>query len=267
MAEKYRLIREYPGSPKLGAIAKLKSCDFYELENSTYYFMTKDKVENYPEFWEKVIEKDYEILSFYEPFTNKILKKDSQLKNQFCVKDGGMPFYNLDKCLINGYKIHSIKRLSDGEVFTIGDKIKSIYEKSYRVIYSINDTTDDKIRIWVDDGCIFWYLENITKLKQPLFTTEDGVDIYKGDKFSTVSLDTMELSTIDGLVGEYATPVKGFKYFSTKEAAKEYIIMNKPCLSINDLEELNNIKKSFQSLGSLSITRNKLKELVKQKLK
>ena len=46
---KYILKKEYPGSPKLDSTVEIKNNGGYELENSTSYFMTKDKVENYPD--------------------------------------------------------------------------------------------------------------------------------------------------------------------------------------------------------------------------
>ena len=99
---KIKLIKTYPGSPKLGTI-------------NTYAPIFCD---DYPEFWEEVIEKDYKILSFKHKVSNHIWKNDSQLKDTFCIVDGKAPFTSLEE--INRYpkvyEIHSIKRLSDGEV-------------------------------------------------------------------------------------------------------------------------------------------------------
>ena len=60
--ESYKLIKEYPGSPKLGTIVEehktrkslfVSKCNF--AISHPYYF---------PEFCEEVLEKDYEIISF-----------------------------------------------------------------------------------------------------------------------------------------------------------------------------------------------------------
>ena len=108
---KYILKKEYPGSPKLGNIID-------NLEN--------DWIENYPEFWQPVVEKNYEILSV---ITNN---------NKFIEK-----VYNQDATIEPYWKIRSVKRLSDGEIFTIGDKVFSEY-----INYTIN-----KIGI-VNDKCM-----------------------------------------------------------------------------------------------------------------
>ena len=57
MSNRYRLIKEYPGSPKLGTIVYLETEDNYmtNMENDFKLF-PKKIVENYPEFWELVVE-------------------------------------------------------------------------------------------------------------------------------------------------------------------------------------------------------------------
>ena len=54
---KYKLIKEYPGSPKLGIIAEPN--DYRKMFNNRWvYDIGKDS-----EFWQLVEEKDYQILS------------------------------------------------------------------------------------------------------------------------------------------------------------------------------------------------------------
>ena len=83
-----------------------------------------------------------------------------------------------------------------------------------------------------------------------MFTTEDGVDIFEGDKYFELALNfkpsfreaIYEEITRPNIFYDYGISEKrkklndnGRYYFSTKEAAEEHIIMNKPCLSINDV--------------------------------
>ena len=216
---KYKLIKEYPGSPRLG---------------NTIDNLENDWIENYPEFWQEVVEKDYEILEVkgkYGAISSYIEELDNDLKDK---------------------TIFKIKRLSDGEIFTIGDKVFSEY-----INYTIN-----KIGI-VNDKCmvsalydtnnpngsrLHYNLNNLKKAKQPLFTTEDGVDIFEGDTFYYVKFTQYNMT-----VGKPFEIVKGNhptfkyepqyeKYFSTKEKAEEYILLNKPCLSYGDVQEYLKIK-------------------------
>lgn len=71
-----------------------------------------------------------------------------------------------------------------------------------------------------------------------LFTTEDGVDVFEGD---SVFLLTTERWLISRCAAP-RNPFKGnkiqFKYFSTEEAATDYINMNKPVLCVLDIHTI-----------------------------
>ena len=79
-------------------------------------FFHKEAIENYPEFWEEIKEKEYEILSFMDKNIIFNLSDKVYQPNADIDFDCGLKY-----CL-NNFKIHSIRRLSDGEVFTLGDR-------------------------------------------------------------------------------------------------------------------------------------------------
>lgn len=86
--------------------------------------------------------------------------------------------------------------------------------------------------------------------KEKLFCTEDGVNIYEGDKYWVARTDkygilsmrwTSDLTPC--VLDPHIIPIdrdlyakNGCLRFSSEEAAEEYILMNKPCLSINDIK-------------------------------
>ena len=103
-----------------------------------------------------------------------------------------------------------------------------------------------------------------TPVKEKLFTTNDGVDIYEGDKCTAVrNYEIIDLNfTVNKLHGkdEYC------KYFSTEQAASEYVFLNRPLLSFNDVI---NLSEWYSGLNTNEFRRFKLsdlKELSKQKL-
>ena len=135
--KKYKLIKTYPGSPKLSTeiietqINSLCPVNECYINRKTFMLIGYDSFEiknpeNYPEFWEKVVEKDYEILCIKHKkskcfYRNSIDLRNLNLYDIHSVKrlsDGKAPFTSLEE--INRYpkvyEIHSIKRLSDGEV-------------------------------------------------------------------------------------------------------------------------------------------------------
>jgi hypothetical protein len=224
---KIKLIKTYPGSPKLGTI-------------NTYAPIFCD---DYPEFWEEVIEKDYEILRIKHK-ENKCFYRDS-----------------IDLRNLNLYDIHSVKRLSDGKVFNIGDNATTAlnnygpitaFEIKSNVMYiRTNNSSNSTFSCDIKD----------LKVSKPLFTTEDGVNIFEGDSYHPVILYNLEYKgwfKAQKINKNKYTDAKSCIVFSTKKEAKQYILMNKPCLS---LEDVGNII-SFESYYFKEI-----KLLVKKKVK
>ena len=251
---KFKLIKEYPGSPELGV--------FYTKENFIGDFGNEPYFEEYPEFWQEVVEKDYEILSvvLYDNYNN--------IHDVFNGKVNG---YELDRILQEtSHHIHSVKRLSDSEIFMINDLIdfNDSYVKKHNEISKIKSFRIEKDSLYVDLETSYGISLNVIKhVKQPLFTTEDGVEIYEGDKFYYVKFKENKYSQ-----GEVFEAVKvpsrwSFTYepefelyFSTKEKAEEYILLNKPVLSINDIT-------TYCKYSSGGISLNKIITLVQQKIK
>lgn len=249
---KYKLIKEYPGSPKLGTVVTLETAVNGQIIQGKWCY----DIDNAPEFWEKVIEKEYEILSFKKRLTGDIYNLSSDGKYRF---NSGYVYMSEWEVY---FTIHSVKRIYDGEIFTVGDNISHSYKgvnnetitKEYKIekIYFIEK---ERLSFYVGGGLSLG-IKNVLKLKQPLFTTEDGVDIYEpSTRVFYVCRDWRIYSPT--VISQAA---KENKCYSTKEAAEEYLLMNKPCLSINDILTRYNYK--WAEIGKLS-----LKELVKQKIK
>lgn len=89
-----------------------------------------------------------------------------------------------------------------------------------------------------------------------------------------MSVDDADNYTIRGLNSEakpYNTKIQeearknGVLWFSTKEAAEEYILMNKPCLSIQEIVDMEKwIRKDDSFSGSRMVST--FKTMVKSKL-
>lgn len=212
-----------------------------EIGNFDYDYSLENCI-NYPEFWEEVIEKDYEILSFIaNQNLNTICKGDiitKQFNNTFTGISKDNVHYDslLEERLLklSHWSIHSVKRLSDGEVFTIGDTVKH----NTGVIIKI-ESIDYKQLLGHDISfnILNARFDNIKEKIKVLFKTEDGVEIFEGDTYYKVVNKSFQL-----LIMEKASKGESLKskIFSTKEKAEEYIIMNKPCLTINDVRNCIN---------------------------
>lgn len=92
-----------------------------------------------------------------------------------------------------------------------------------------------------------------------LFTTDDNVDIYENDIVHVVD----NLWFINEFAANKRMRFTKKNVFSTKEKAEEYIILNKPCLSINNVK--NNLPYNIDNCFNEN-TINNLKKLVKYKI-
>ena len=124
---KYKLIKKYPGSDPVGTIVTGYGKDGWYSKGAGGKTYDWTLVVLNPEFWEEVVEKDYEILSY--------IKKGSTT----CTTTKRRGGENHEEF----WNIYSVKRLSDGEVFTIGDLIKTPYTESARILKFKNPVSNE----------------------------------------------------------------------------------------------------------------------------
>jgi len=206
-------------------------------------------------------ESDYEILSFKNIHHNSIINiKDG--------RGGTYNHYNVNNYLYDetnsvksgDYIIHSVLRNKDNIIFQLGDNITSNeWSNSYKDATIVRfDKSDvyNGIRVESSNGCNndLYCINKISKPEpsldsKPLFTTEDGVDIYEGNECLVINLLNWKYNRFNAykfllfpndniVTSEFG---KDAKYFSTEEKAKEYILLNKPCLSFGEVKAWFNL--------------------------
>ena len=257
-------------------------------------FCVEIGVEPSSEVWEEVIERDYEILSFVSVQGDISFKRKNGLfLNSSQIENTGE--YEENSHTYPYWKIHSVKRFSDGEVFTLGDKViadflsngiqhiskfeledgklsvqllkennphfvsyvkldklkrvevigKDFYDNDilkYSLLYIVSDTLDlyntdlatkeniKGVRCFVSKELAEKYIEK----NKPLFTTLDNVELKHGDKFYVV--DAKFFKIFEAEAGVTFKTEKWIKNsYSDKKLAEEYILLNKPVLSLEDL--------------------------------
>lgn len=263
--KKYKLIKIYPGSPEVGTIARRyqqSAVQFIDINAKVFYSSESPSIiENNPEFWQEIVEKDYEILAFKEVSGQiSILQSNGKYYDKNGTKFDPCGYFcgnTLEEEIKDGATIHSILRLSDGKVFTVGDRIDGGCGSNQEIVQITEDWIYYRSNI---KGCqIYTYkLKDIKHSKEVLFTTEDGVDIFDPrQKVFSVSECDFKLQDHQDYGWIMTRNIeRKYHHFSTKEKAEEYILMNKPCLSINDIYSLDKGKYWLSSI----------KELVKSKL-
>lgn len=222
---KYKLIKCYPGSLELSTIVEYyPNWNMYGICNNCLY--DKQLIENNPEFWEKIIEKDYEILSFKIP-GNDHWRVTLQTNGMY---DGWSAHHALNESRKGNWSIYQVRRLSDGEIFTVGDagrsisitKLKSKHKiKGFRLMQkqnSINRTYYGPELIWIDwenDEGGNWL--DSTELLKPLAE----------QMFDTFYKEQVNNGTADGAIWEYKDDIQQLMInFADRSNKKSIVLKN-----------------------------------------
>jgi hypothetical protein len=246
--KKIKLIKLYPGSPNNLGITLTPKVDIDNNDANNFYWEGSwFNPNHYPEYWEEIIEKDYEILSYIKKGSTTCTttkRRGGELHDEY-------------------WNIHSVKRLSDGEVFTVGDRVKVYEHGSIKTITEIvvNDTKSlVKEGIWIRYDYGSSHMTHAIKVEQPIFLTHDGKDIFAGDKVHYVNKVILCYSFLIPISSTiFYSDINA--YFLTKEAAKDYIVLNSRALSLEDYEN------AFTSQHGTYNIKLYLAALVKQRLK
>lgn len=191
------------------------------------------------------------------------------LKGKHC--NGGVHAWNSKttgvSCELMGCRIYSVRRNSDGEIFSVGDEVNVLCDdnkgfKETIIGFYVDDKnklslvefkdTPSRINInWLDDA------SKLPK-RTVLLKTDDGVSLYNESDVYWRVYDDWSIGAFKVFDSVSHSVVATF---SSEGKAKEYVILNKPCLSIKDFKDTF-VNRDF--VGT-DYAVEKLKELVKSK--
>lgn len=181
----------------------------------------------------------------------------------------GFPNWTLEDVLDNhNGKIKSVRRISDGEVFSISEITQNdtgyVYKPIKRFFIKDNVMYAQFDEGWGrNDGCL-GLNALMKKVKQPLFQSFDGKMMYENDKCWILSTGNWCISETVACGNPFTGENGHFKYFSTEAAAKEFVTMNKPMFSIKEIKE--SCHDDSAGGGILYLHIDKLLEAAKEKI-
>lgn len=212
----------------------------YTGNEDTKYFYKKENRDRWIE--ENTKNKpDYEIQCIQMHSHNYWIQEDKSYKSGLFEK--GQPKEVLLK--LNGI-IHSVKRISDGEVFTANEVCQDEVGHVFKPIKKFF-IKDDVMYAQFDegygnnDGCLF--LNALVKYtKKPILKLDDGTDVFEGDTVYIVALwysgpSTVKIDYFLSQINMINAKKSGYYWFSTKEKAQEWLDENKKCFSIKDIKD------------------------------
>lgn len=260
--KQYRLIKKYPDSPKLGTIV---NSPMYEYDDGKMIggltFEDEELWETSKEFWEEVL--PYQVISFIfddlgiNKFRKPIIYKLNEDGRYEC--DGVAKSFDF---LINHsfFFIHSVKRLSDGLTFTLGELVSDSHSKKKIVKIQINKTWLDGLRIELEHESA----SSLSYIKKSIVIGEDGVELFDKDKYFYI---TQNDNIISSIIDDGYNIHSNIKIFSTKENAEEYILLNKQLFSVNDVIKIQKLthQNSFNGVEPYNF-REELKKIAANKI-
>lgn len=252
--------------------------------------------------WEEVI-KDYRIVSVKIDSADTILTFNHE---GVCIgrTDGVNPSvtFDLDKVLVSKHSIiHSVERLSDGEIFTVNDRVAATdniftdndwYKNTLSEVKSgtwakdFDDTTITGFKVVEGRMCAIYAamggdcgqpIEFVKKAEEPLLTTKDGIALFRGDSYyfiwTKIPAKGQKIYTVYSVSSLSLDSCETFSsdavFFADKDNADEFVkehsIFNDKHLSLNDLLEVWGDKDSKALYAQSPLFKN-FENLVREKL-
>lgn len=221
------------------------------------------------------VKPEWKIIMWKDDHGNFLKKMEAQYSGwKRCSESGEIDEDAIKLEALMGYEdkhIYLVRRLSDGVEFKIGDRFEdSSLSNSDMCIGRFEITPKGDMLLKSISGkawCNILYASAPNK-KRALFITEDGKEIFEGDGYFYVSkIDWIAVSVNADTGGFFV----GLVRFSTQEAAEEYILMNKPCLSVKEIIDLAFYVIQPHAFSgkrkSIEIIEDELLQLAKSKMK
>jgi hypothetical protein len=145
-----------------------------------------------------------------------------------------------------GDKIKAIINLETQKVINVGDKVVIKYGSSTKEL-EIKSFDYREPNIFIVSDKFYVNVESIIKKveKKHLFVTEDNVKVYENDVVYSVNKNNYQIYKNNSCLYSFFT---NSLVFASKENAENYVIQNKPCLSLNDIDKCILLQKNIKEL-------------------
>lgn len=204
---------------------------------------------------QNTIQKDWEIMSFVVKSSRVVLGKTEE-------GDFGNNIFRIDENELlksPNHKINSVKRISDGEVFSLGDDVNFGIIEGFYICEEEDSFCYKCMMVYFKEVRANRDISELKKVNQPLFKTEDGIEVKEQDSVWVVNSAFAKpfIVSVKGIEW-YNETNNHFKYFSTEEAAQTWVLMNKPVLSVNDIMKAAPLMGKYYEDGIKGLAKSKI---------
>lgn len=166
-------------------------------------------------------------------------REGNGVPDKFYMRKGGGHEGSAAWLMQQGATIHSVKRLSDGAIFTVGEqqsfgKISSFFYHENELWFSTNSMSGSGLTSGqFTASCL------LKPTPKPILITQDGKEIFDSAAklYSVLPKAQWEQREVRA---ERAFNYKNWLHFSTRAAAEEYVQEFKPQYSLNDFRKAYN---------------------------
>ena len=214
----------------------------YSTDNTSvkFYENPKHEVQLIPELvedsndWEEVVEHKYIVIRYKDSAGNIYYRK---FNGKFTIN---LQYeYDEDKLINRELSIDTIRRVSDGVNFSVGDKVVWDWIESGLPYFTITKFfyKDNQLKFATKEGSDFRLNKMLLShyKSEVLYRSYDGYDICEGDAFHAVQKNSF--NTIENCQYKIDNE-SNYLIFKNKDNMYEYVWLNKPCLSINDVAKV-----------------------------
>lgn len=136
--------------------------------------------------------------------------------------------YRSNKILMDGSVIHSVRRLSDGVVFAVGQETNKGKIVKFLVIDWLKE-------IYIECNGSPWPLDAVQPVSKALFICTNGFEVFDNTYYFRID-DNFNVRT--ELAFENIVPPTALATFRSEEAANEFVRLNKPTYSLKEISDL-----------------------------
>jgi hypothetical protein len=209
-----------------------KSSEFYPCEKGLWY--RNQWYTPVPKF------KEGDWVTFYSEISNEQIvdRLKEWTQYSYCrLEDGTEPFKHIIVKATHNQIFNYLRQVAVEKGLVKGVKVYKDWDGgSFVTIVQEDNTYYAETDEFAKSGIILYRKGKWVEKVQPLFKTEDGVDIYEKD----MGIWVCPNNTLHGetkIVKEHTQSInRGYKLFSTKEKAQEYINKHKPKLTFGGYE-------------------------------
>lgn len=188
--------------------------------------------------------------------------KDGVFKQgRFCVEIGVEPSSEFWEEVL--FTTEDGVEMFEGGVYYVPQRKNNKYDGFISIIAVSGMSCNNETKRFASKQKALEFIEDFNK--ESILTTEDNEDIFEGDDYYYINKEKLDIVYVESADKRFDSKKEDLLDFKYKESAEEWILLNKPLLSLNDLLSVWGNAEDFDAYAHSPMFQN-FKNLAKTKL-